>query len=547
MRDDLQAAAPSAYAYPLLIKQLLHTPFLQAPDQEIVYRGRTRMTYTGLCERIARLAGGLSQLGVQHGSTVAVMDWDSHRYLECYFAVPMMGAVLQTVNVRLSNAEIAYTINHAGAEVLLVHTDFLPVLAAIRDQLETVRTFILIDEQDGETCEHAMSFATEYEAMLAASADHYDFPDFDENTRATTFYTTGTTGLPKGVYFSHRQIVLHTITVMAALASPESGQRFHRGDVYMPLTPMFHVHAWGMPYIATMLGVKQVYPGRYVPDRLVRLLHDEGVTFSHCVGTILHMLLTCGEAKSADLSRWKVVIGGGALTHGLARAALDRGIDVFTGYGMSETCPVLSLAQLKPGDESLDLDEQVRLRCRTGSPIPLVDLRIVNANMEDVAHDGKANGEIVVRAPWLTQGYLNNPEASGQLWDGGYLHTQDIASIGANGSLLITDRMKDVIKSGGEWISSLEVESLISMHPGVAEVAVIGVSDEKWGERPVALVVVRADAVITEDEIKRHVLTFSASGRISKYAVPQIVRFVEGLEKTSVGKVNKKWLRAQFV
>ncbi|MBC8635402.1 fatty acid--CoA ligase [Caballeronia sp. EK] len=547
MRDDLQAAAPSAYAYPLLIKQLLHTPFLQAPDQEIVYRGRTRMTYTGLRERIARLAGGLSQLGVQHGSTVAVMDWDSHRYLECYFAVPMMGAVLQTVNVRLSNAEIAYTINHAGAEVLLVHTDFLPVLAAIRDQLETVRTFILIDEQDGETCEHAMSFATEYEAMLAAAADHYDFPDFDENTRATTFYTTGTTGLPKGVYFSHRQIVLHTITVMAALASPESGQRFHRGDVYMPLTPMFHVHAWGMPYIATMLGVKQVYPGRYVPDRLVRLLHDEGVTFSHCVGTILHMLLTCGEAKSADLSRWKVVIGGGALTHGLARAALDRGIDVFTGYGMSETCPVLSLAQLKPGDESLDLDEQVRLRCRTGSPIPLVDLRIVNANMEDVAHDGKANGEIVVRAPWLTQGYLNNPEASGQLWDGGYLHTQDIASIGANGSLLITDRMKDVIKSGGEWISSLEVESLISMHPGVAEVAVIGVSDEKWGERPVALVVVRADAVITEDEIKRHVLTFSASGRISKYAVPQVVRFVEGLEKTSVGKVNKKWLRAQFV
>ncbi|GJH26314.1 fatty acid--CoA ligase [Caballeronia novacaledonica] len=547
MRDDLQAAAPSAYAYPLLIKQLLHTPFLQAPDQEIVYRGRTRMTYTGLRERIARLAGGLSQLGVQHGSTVAVMDWDSHRYLECYFAVPMMGAVLQTVNVRLSNAEIAYTINHAGAEVLLVHTDFLPVLAAIRDQLETVRTFVLIDEQDGETCEHAMSFATEYEAMLAAAADHYDFPDFDENTRATTFYTTGTTGLPKGVYFSHRQIVLHTITVMAALASPESGQRFHRGDVYMPLTPMFHVHAWGMPYIATMLGVKQVYPGRYVPDRLVRLLHDEGVTFSHCVGTILHMLLTCGEAKSADLSRWKVVIGGGALTHGLARAALDRGIDVFTGYGMSETCPVLSLAQLKPGDESLDLDEQVRLRCRTGSPIPLVDLRIVNANMEDVAHDGKANGEIVVRAPWLTQGYLNNPEASGQLWDGGYLHTQDIASIGANGSLLITDRMKDVIKSGGEWISSLEVESLISMHPGVAEVAVIGVSDEKWGERPVALVVVRADAVITEDEIKRHVLTFSASGRISKYAVPQIVRFVEGLEKTSVGKVNKKWLRAQFV
>ncbi len=546
MRDDVQAAAPSAYAYPLLIKQLLHTPFLQAPDQEIVYRGQVRMTYTTLRERIARLASGLSQLGARHGSTVAVMDWDSHRYLECYFAVPMMGAILQTVNVRLSHDEIAYTINHAGAEILLVHTDFLPVLEAIKDQLETVRTFVWIDEEGSEASTHSISFATEYEAMLAASSDQYDFPDFDENTRATTFYTTGTTGLPKGVYFSHRQLVLHTITVMAALASPESGQRFHRGDVYMPLTPMFHVHAWGMPYIATVLGVKQVYPGRYLPERLVQLVRDERVTFSHCVSTILHMMLNCPEAKSVDFSKWKIVIGGGALTHGLARVAVDRGIDIFTGYGMSETCPVLSLAQLPPGAEALDADEQLRLRCRTGLPIPLVDLHIVNENMEDVTHDGKAYGEVVVRAPWLTQGYLNNPEASADLWSGGYLHTQDIANIDPTGNLQITDRIKDVIKSGGEWISSLEIESLISQHPGVSEVAVIGISDEKWGERPVALVVLKEGAEITEDDIKRHVLTFCASGHISKYAVPQIVKFVDGLQKTSVGKMNKKWLRAQF-
>ena len=348
--------------------------------------------------------------------------------------------------------------------------------------------------------------------MLAASSDQYDFPDFDENTRATTFYTTGTTGLPKGVYFSHRQLVLHTITVMAALASPESGQRFHRGDVYMPLTPMFHVHAWGMPYIATVLGVKQVYPGRYLPERLVQLVRDEGVTFSHCVSTILHMMLSCPEAKSVDFGKWKIVIGGGALTHGLARVAVDRGIDIFAGYGMSETCPVLSLAQLPPGAEALDADEQLRLRCKTGLPIPLVDLHIVNENMEDVTHDGKAYGEVVVRAPWLTQGYLNNPEASADLWGGGYLHTQDIANIDPTGNLQITDRIKDVIKSGGEWISSLEIESLISLHPGVSEVAVIGISDEKWGERPVALVVLKEGAEITEDDIKRHVLTFSAIG-----------------------------------
>ncbi|MBB5425640.1 fatty-acyl-CoA synthase [Paraburkholderia sp. JPY158] len=546
MRDNATAAAPSAYAYPLLIKQLLHTPFVQAPDQQIVYRGQLRMTYTTLRERIARLANGLSRLGARHGSTVAVMDWDSHRYLECYFAVPMMGAVLQTVNVRLSPDEVAYTINHAGAEILFVHTDFLPLVEAIKGQLETVRTFVWIDEQGSEAAAHSIPFSAEYEAMLEESSDRYEFPDFDENTRATTFYTTGTTGLPKGVYFSHRQLVLHTITGMAALASPESGQRFHRGDVYMPLTPMFHVHAWGMPYIATMLGVKQVYPGRYLPDRLVKLVRDEGVTFSHCVSTILHMILGCEQARSVDFSKWKIVIGGGALTHGLARAALERGIDIFAGYGMSETCPLLSLAQLPPGAEALDADEQLRLRCTTGRPIPLVDLRIVDQSMEEAAHDGSAYGEIVVRAPWLTQGYLNNPEASVQLWSGGYLHTQDIATISPSGSIQITDRLKDVIKSGGEWISSLEIESLISLYPGVSEVAVIGISDEKWGERPVALVVLSEGAAVSEDDIKRHVLTFSESGRISKYAVPQIVRFVDALEKTSVGKLNKKWLRAQF-
>jgi fatty-acyl-CoA synthase len=292
--------------------------------------------------------------------------------------------------------------------------------------------------------------------------------------------------------------------------------------------------------------VKQVYPGRYVPNRLVELVRDEGVTFSHCVSTVLHMMLGCEQARLADFSKWKIVIGGSALPHGLARAALERGIDIFAGYGMSETCPLLSLAQLPPGAEALDDEEQLRLRCTTGRPVPLVDLRIVNENMEEAARDGSAYGEIVVRAPWVTQGYLNNPEASVQLWGGGYLHTQDIATIDPSGNIQITDRLKDVIKSGGEWISSLEIESLISLYPGVSEVAVIGIKDEKWGERPVALVVLGEGVVVSEDDIKRHVLTFSESGRISKYAVPQIVKFVDSLEKTSVGKLNKKWLRAQF-
>ncbi|CAG2127160.1 Long-chain-fatty-acid--CoA ligase [Cupriavidus yeoncheonensis] len=548
MLDQVTDTTPEAYAYPLLIKHLLHTPLAQSPDQEIVYRGDHRQTYRTLGERIRRLANGLGSLGVTRGTTVAVMDWDSHRYLECYFAVPMMGAVLQTVNIRLSPAEIAYTINHSGAEVLLVHTDFLPVVESIRDQLDTVRVFVHIEEDGSTAAPHTIPFWGEYEPMLASSASEYDFPDFDENTRATTFYTTGTTGLPKGVYFSHRQLVLHTITAMAALASPQSGQRFHRGDVYMPVTPMFHVHAWGMPYVATMLGVKQVYPGRYVPDQLIRLVRDEGVTFSHCVATILHMLLNCEAAKTADFSNWKIIIGGGALPHGLARAALERGIDIFTGYGMSETCPLLSLAQLRPGEKPVDIDDEVRLRCKTGLPVPLVDLRIVDDEMADLPRDGKAAGEIVVRAPWLTQGYRNNPEASEALWEGGYLHTQDIANIDEAGYIQITDRIKDVIKSGGEWVSSLEIESLISQHPRVSEVAVIGVKDEKWGERPVALVVLKPDAPVTaiEEDIRQHVMGFSAKGQISKYAVPQIIRIVPSLEKTSIGKLNKKLMRERF-
>ncbi|MBB5462423.1 fatty acid--CoA ligase [Paraburkholderia sp. Cpub6] len=548
MHDEVNQPTLSSYTYPLLIKRLLQTPLIHAPDQEIVYQGGLRLTYAQLEKRIAQLANGLQRLGVQHGMTVAVMDWDSHRYLECYFAVPMMGAVLQTVNVRLSPAEIAYTINHAGADVLLVHTDFLPIIESLHDKLETVRTFVLIDDEGIGAATGATVFAHEYEALLAASPQYYDFPDFDENTRATTFYTTGTTGLPKGVYFSHRQLVLHSVSVMAALASPESGQRFHRGDVYMPLTPMFHVHAWGMPYIATLMGVKQVYPGRYVPEHIVKLMHAEGVTFSHCVGTILHMLLSCPEARLTDFSRWKVVIGGGPLSHGLARSALARGIDVFTGYGMSESCPVLTLAQLKPHSKPLSTDEAIGLRCKTGLPVPLVELRIVDENMQDVPRDDNASGEVVVRAPWLTQGYLNNPDASARLWEGGYLHTQDIARIDPDGFLKITDRIKDVIKSGGEWISSLEIESLISTHPAVAEVAVIGIKDDKWGERPAALVVLRKDgtAPVTEDEIRQHVLAFSENGRLSRYAVPQVVKFVDALEKTSVGKLDKKRLRESF-
>jgi len=544
MPPDPAGATPSAYAYPLLVKQLLHAARATAGGQEIVYRDRRRHTYREFFERLPRLANALAGLGVGPGSTVAVMDWDSHRYLEAFFAVPMMGAVLQTVNVRLSPEQILYTLNHARADVLLVNAEFVPLLAIIKDQLETVKRFVLISDDGATLGSFGIPYDGEYEALLAAASPDYDFPDFDENTRATTFYTTGTTGLPKGVYFSHRQLVLHTLAVATALGSAAGQGRVHRDDVYMPITPMFHVHAWGMPYLATMLGMKQVYPGRYSSDMLLKLIASEGVSFSHCVPTILHMLLTDKAGANVDLSGCKMIIGGAAFPKGLAAAALARGMDVFSGYGMSETCPILTIAHVRGALP--DADAEAAERIRTGYPIPLVDLRTVDGDMLDADRDGKATGEIVVRTPWLTQGYLHNPPASEDLWAGGYLHTGDIGTLDPRGMLTVTDRLKDVIKTGGEWVSSLALESIISQHPAVNEVAVIGVKDDKWGERPLAMVVLKAGQAVTVEDIKGHVQAFADAGHISKFAVPDRVLFVDNLARTSVGKLNKKAMREQL-
>jgi fatty-acyl-CoA synthase len=545
MPAEEMPAASAAYGYPLLIKQLLHTPMALAADQEIVYRDQVRYRYRDFRGRLARLANMLASLGVEQDSTVAVMDWDSHRYLECYFTVPMMGATLVTANVRLNPQQIAYCLDHAKAEVLLVHREFLPVVEPLRGRLPALKHCVLI--ADGGDAKLPAGFAGEYEAMLAAGGESFEFAEFDENTRATSFYTTGTTGQPKAVAFSHRQIVLHALGSGLNFAMPPQGQRFHWGDVYMPMTPMFHVHAWGFPYLATLLGVKQVYPGRYQPATLLKLIATERVTFSHCVPAILQMVLDAPESIATDLKGWKLVVGGSALTLGLARRAAERGIEAWCGYGMSETGPILTSAQVKPG-LVLNADEQLALRCKTGKPLPLVDLRIVDADMRDLPHDGKSVGEVVARAPWLTQAYGGDSAASEQLWRGGYLHTQDVAHIDANGYVQITDRLKDVIKSGGEWISSLDLESLISRHPAVAEVAVIGVPDPRWGERPLALVVARAEAkaTVNVDAIKTHLLAFVAAGTLSKAAIPERILFVESIDKTSVGKLDKKLLRQKY-
>jgi fatty-acyl-CoA synthase len=539
--------ADSAYHYPLLLKQLWHTPLAQAADQEIVYRDTNRFTFRELRERVGRLASGLASLGVEPGDTVGILDWDSNRFLEALFAVPMMGAVLHTVNVRLTPEQVAYTIDHGGSSVLLVNEDFLPMLEGIRDRLPNVTRLILMsDKPVPETGE--LRFDREYEELLASAQPVHDFPDFDENRIATTFYTSGTTGMPKGVRFSHRQLVLHTLSEMAFFGMAARQGRFSRDDVYMPLTPMFHAHAWGMPWTATLAGAKQVYPGRYDPALLLKLIKSEGVTFTHGVPTLLQMLLGVAEQANTDLAGLKMVVGGSELPHELVRRALALGIDVFAGYGMSESAPMLTLAQVKSADLGGDPDREVDIRTRSGLAAPLVDLRLVDSTGQVLPNDGQTRGEIVVRAPWLAQGYTGNADAFEELWAGGYMHTADIGVIEPDGYLRVVDRMKDVIKTGGEWVSSIQLEDLISQCDDVSEAAVIGVRDPKWGERPLALVVKdgSGNGDLTAADIKAHLKSFADTGAISKFAIPDRILFVAKLPRTSVGKFDKKRLRERY-
>ena len=536
--------ASSAYAYPLIIKQLLHSCMLTSADQEIV-SGTVRYDYRTLKTRISKLAQGLESLGVKFGDTVAVMNWDCHRYLECFFAVPMMGAILHTINIHLSPEQLLYTINRAEDDVILVHVDFLPLLQQIHSRIERPLKLILIRDEPGDLPD---DFEADYDALLSQQSGEYVFRDFDESTIATTFYTTGTTGDPKGVYYSHRQLVVHTMGLITGLSPLPEAVRLHKQDVYMPMTPLFHVHAWGMPYAATMIGLKQVYPGRYVPAKLVQLITTEKVTFSHCVPTIMNMLLSCPQADEADLSALKVIIGGSALPQGLSQVCVDKGIQVVAAYGMSETCPLLTVADTSMIDHQSTDSEMLSARGKTGKPVALVDLRVVDENMNDIARGGTATGEVVVRTPWLTQGYAGNADGSESLWQGGYMHTGDVGYIDETGSLMITDRMKDVIKSGGEWLSSLELENIVSQCACVVEVAAIGIADEKWGERPLLVVSIDDDSNQKDSAttIRQAVTDQVNTGTLPKWAIPERIEFVEAIDKTSVGKLDKKVLRARY-
>jgi fatty-acyl-CoA synthase len=533
----------AAYDYQLLLKHLLEHGISWAPAQEIVFRDQIRYTYSDMYCRVLKFASALQHLGVKEGSKVGVIEWDSHRYLEMYFGIPGIGAILHTINPRLSLENVIYTMTHAEDEVLIFHEDFGPLVEQLRARLPFVRKFILISDRK-ET--PGIDVDGEYEEILAVASPLDELPDLDERTQATLSYTTGTTGKPKGVFFSHRQLVLHTLAGWGSLSPISNYGPMDKREVYMPLTPMYHVHAWGVPYWATLSGLKQVYPGKYEPEMLVRLIMDEKPTFSHCVPSILQMVINAADAKGLELENWRVVTGGARLTKGLALEARKLGIKVTGGYGLSESCPLLTIANLKPFmEEEWDEDRQLDCTVKTGFVMPLVKIRVVGPDGRDVSRDGRETGEIVVRSPWLTPGYYKDPERTEELWAGGWMHTGDVANVDEHGYIQIVDRIKDVIKSGGEWIVSLELENLLSLHDDVQEAAVIGVPDETWDERPLALIVLREQAKhrVTSATLREHLQKYVADGVIASWAVPDNYAFVGALPRTSVGKIDKNALR----
>ena len=531
--------------YPLTIGSLLKQTIYRRGTGQVVY-GKTRYSWSKLYDRVNGLAAGLESMGVRRGSKVAVVDLDTNRYLEAYYAIPMMGAVLHTVNVRLPPEQIAYAITHAEDEIVMVRDEFLPLAAKITPQLKSVKGVVTMSDSGSAPAPPFPN--TRYYEDLATSDSHFEFPELEENSLATLFYTSGTTGLPKGVTFTHRQLVLHTLGLAAGLS--DSIVRLSSLDVLMPLVPFFHVHGWGLPYLAGMWGMKIVLVGRYDPKNILENLQRERVTYSDMVPTILNMVLNHPDAPQYKeaLSRWKIVVGGAALPKELARAARKFGITVMTGYGLSETAPALTLGT--PKDELVELPEEElldRVLLKAGLPIPLVEVRVVDQNMKDVPRDGKTLGEVVVRAPWTTEGYYKEPDRSEALWSGGWLHTGDLAALDEKGQLMIRDRLKDVVKSGGEWISTLLLEDLLTHHPSVLEVAVIGANDPKWGERPVAIVCLKQGMKASENELRTHLDHFVDQGKIGKFWLPDRIILSEApLPKTSTGKLDKKPLRERY-
>lgn len=525
--------------YELTVDKIFYSSVRNNPDQVICYKDR-RITYREFRDNVYALARGLLKAGLQKGEKVAVLEWDDLNYLILYYAIPLAGGVLHTVNIRYSPELIFYTMQHAGDRIVIIRDEFVPLISPSIGLFQGVRTWIVSGDSDKPS---ANIDGALFLGNLFEKSEEIRLPEITEDDLCTIFYTSGTTGMPKGVTFTHRQIILHTLGMAVALADEPINLK--STDVIMPIVPMFHVHSWGVPYMAIMKGMKYVLPGRYDFDSLPSLMEKEKVTVSMMVPSILYMLMAKQEnqeiLKKLNL---RVTIGGGALPKGLAEKARSLGIEVGAGYGMSETAPILTLGLYTTEVMSMPDSQKENFRIKTGIPIPLVDLRVVDKNGKDVANDSKSIGEVVVRAPWLTSEYFNDPENTKKLWKNDWLNTGDLAVVDDHGYINIVDREKDAVKSGGEFIPTLILEDVISTYPGVAEVAVVARRDEKWGERPVAFISGLKE--LNKEALREHLMNYVQSGRISKFWIPDDFFQIESFNKTSTGKIDKRSLRARL-
>jgi fatty-acyl-CoA synthase len=503
-------------------------------DSEVVsVRGgaRDRASYGEVVGRADRLAAALAGLGVGPGDRVATFMWNTREHFEVYLAVPCMGAVLHTLNVRLFAEQLTYIVNHAEDRVIVVDDTLIPVLEQLAPTFESVRHYVVV----GGTDTGSLPDALVYEDLVAGQSGGFDFPELDERQAAGLCYTSGTTGNPKGVLYSHRSNLLHALGQCAA-----DSMGLRAEDRVMPVVPMFHANAWGIPYGSATTGADLVLPGSDLSaEALCKLITEERVTFSAAVPTIWMDLLRYADEQQPDLTGMRVIVSGGAAVPLALMQALEQrhGLRVIQAWGMTETSPVGSVA--RPPADAED-DEHWRRRATAGRPSPLVEARIVGDDGAELPWDGQSTGELQVRGPWVARAYFRDDESEAK-FDSGWLRTGDIAAIDERGYIRISDRAKDVIKSGGEWISSVELELEIMAHPAVQEAAVIAVPHERWGERPLACVVPEEDAELTLEDLREHL-----SDRVAKWWLPDELAIVDEVPKTSVGKFDKKVLRRRL-
>ena len=528
---------------PLTITSLIQHAANFHGDTEIVSRSIEgpihRYTYSDAYQRVQKMANAFIELGVKPGDRIATLAWNGYRHLELYFATSGIGAVCHTINPRLFGDQIAYIINHAQDKIIFVDLSFVPVLEGIKDKIDSsAKIVVMTDQEHLPDCE--LDDVLCYEDLLAGRSDHYNWPDLNENTACTLCYSSGTTGNPKGVLFSHRSTVLHAWAAVAKDTLGISAQ-----DAVLPVVPMFHVNAWGIPYASAMAGAKLVFPGAGMDGASVyELLDQEEVSFTAGVPTVWLLLLQYLQESGNKLPHLeRMVVGGAALPPSIIEAfENDYGCDCVHAWGMTEMSPLGTVGYLKRNMKDLSAEEKMSYKVKQGRAVYGVEMKIVDDDGNELPHNGQDFGELVVRGPWITNGYFEDDEATAEcINDDGWLRTGDVCTIDERGFMQIVDRSKDVIKSGGEWISSIELENIAVGHADIAEAAVIGLSHPKWDERPLLICVKAEGAEVTGD----NVLKFF-KGKVADFWIPNEIAFVDELPHTATGKLLKTELRKQF-